>query len=72
MNFDFSDDLKLLREQARKFLAERSSTKSVRKILEGAAPYDAALWKSVAQMGWLGAAIRRRPTQCWRPISSRR
>src|SRR5439155_6248167 len=57
MNFDFSDDLKLLREQARKFLAERSSPKSVRKILEGAAPYDAALWKSVAQMGWLGAAI---------------
>src|SRR5262249_57929338 len=57
MNFDFSDDLKLLREQACKFLGERSSLKSVRKILEGAAPYDAELWKGVAQMGWLGAAI---------------
>jgi alkylation response protein AidB-like acyl-CoA dehydrogenase len=57
MNFDFSDDLKLLREQARKFLGERSSLKSVRKILEGAAPYDAKLWRAVGQMGWLGAAI---------------
>ncbi len=57
MNFDFSDDLKLLREQARKFLSEKSSPKSVRKILEGAAPYDAELWRGVAQMGWLGAAV---------------
>jgi acyl-CoA dehydrogenase len=57
MNFDFSDDLKLLREQARKFLGERSSTKAVRKILEGAAPYDAELWRAVAQMGWLGVAV---------------
>ncbi len=57
MNFDFSDDLKLLREQARKFLSEKSSPKSVRKILEGAAPYDAELWRGVAGMGWLGAAV---------------
>ena len=57
MNFDFSDELKLLREQARKFLGERSSTKSARKILDGAAPYDAELWGAVGQMGWLGAAV---------------
>ena len=57
MNFDFSDDLKLLREQARKFLSEKSSPKSVRKILEGAAPYDTGLWQAVAGMGWLGAAV---------------
>jgi hypothetical protein len=57
MNFDFSEDLKLLREQARKFLSEKSSPKSVRRILEGAAPYDAELWQAVADMGWLGAAV---------------
>jgi acyl-CoA dehydrogenase len=57
MNFDFSEDLKLLREQARKFLSEKSSPKSVRKILEGAAPYDAELWQAIADMGWLGAAV---------------
>jgi acyl-CoA dehydrogenase len=57
MNFDFSDDLKLLRDQARKFLREKSPPKAVRKILEGEGRYDADLWRAVAQMGWLGAAI---------------
>ena len=57
MNFDFSDDLKELREQARKFLAERCPATAVRKILEGPEPYDKALWKEIAAMGWIGAAI---------------
>ena len=34
MNFDFSDDLKALREQARKFLRERCPPASVRRILD--------------------------------------
>ena len=57
MNFDFSDDLKELREQARKFLRERCPSTAVRKILEGPEPYDKALWKEIADMGWTGAAI---------------
>ena len=57
MNFDFSEDLNLLRDEARKFLAEQCPTKSVRRILEGEAPFDRALWQQVAQMGWLGAAV---------------
>ena len=57
MNFDFSDDLKQLREQARRFLKDQSSTKAVRKILEGSDTYDRALWKGMADMGWLGAAV---------------
>ncbi len=57
MNFDFSDDLKLLREQARKFLGEKCQPVAVRKILESAEPYDKALWKEMAAMGWIGAAI---------------
>jgi len=40
MNFDFSDELKLLREQARRFLSERCSSPAVRRILEGAERYD--------------------------------
>src|SRR5689334_6894210 len=39
MNFDFSDDLKELREQARKFLRERCSCAVVRRVLEGPEPY---------------------------------
>ena len=57
MNFDFSDELKMLRDQARKFLAERSPPKAVRRVLEGEAPYDKALWQGIAEMGWLGIAV---------------
>ena len=57
MNFDFSDDQKMLKDQARKFLTEKCSTKVVRKILESDEPYDKALWKQIAEMGWLGTAI---------------
>ena len=48
MNFDFSDDLKQLREQARKFLRERCPSAAVRKILEGPEPYDKALCEFAA------------------------
>ena len=57
MNFDFSDDQKMLKDQARKFLTEKCPTKVVRKILESSEPYDKALWKELGAMGWIGAAI---------------
>ena len=57
MNFDFSTDQKSLREQARKFLGEHASSTRVRRILEGAAPYDAELWRGMGEMGWMGTAI---------------
>lgn len=58
MNFDFSDDQKSLKDQARKFLAEKAGAKVTRRILNDAAvSYDETLWRSVAELGWLGAAI---------------
>ncbi|MBL8349389.1 MAG: acyl-CoA/acyl-ACP dehydrogenase [Burkholderiaceae bacterium] len=57
MNFDFSDDLNLLRQQARKFLEAQCPTRAVRRILDREAPFDRALWQQVARMGWLGAAL---------------
>ncbi|MFK4491305.1 acyl-CoA dehydrogenase family protein [Bradyrhizobium sp. USDA 336] len=57
MNFDFSDDQKQLRDQARKFLAEKCSPKAVRVVLDGKTPYDKELWKGLAEMGFLGVAI---------------
>lgn len=58
MNFDFSDDQKALKDQARKVLADKSSAKAVRAVLnDERVSYDAALWKSVAELGWLGVAI---------------
>ena len=58
MNFDFSDDQKFLKGEARKFLEANCPTSQVRKVLEDdAKAYDADLWKAVAAQGWLGAAI---------------
>jgi len=57
MNFDFSDEQKLLREQARRLLVEKCPSRVVRAVLESDAGYDRALWKTIAEMGWLGTAI---------------
>jgi alkylation response protein AidB-like acyl-CoA dehydrogenase len=57
MNFDFSDEQKQLRDEARKFLTEKCPPKAVRAVLDGKAPYDRELWKGLAEMGFLGVAI---------------
>jgi len=58
VNFDFSDDQKSLKDQARKFLSEKAGAKVTRGVLDDAAKsYDKDLWRAVAEMGWLGAAI---------------
>ncbi len=57
MNFEFSDDQKQLRDQARRFLAEKCPPKAVRAVLEGKDAYDKTLWKGLAEMGFLGVAI---------------
>ena len=57
MNFDFSDDAKALREQARRFLEERAGAAVARKAMESDAPYDAELWKAVVELGWTAARV---------------
>src|SRR6202051_3735167 len=57
MNFDFSDEQKQLRDEARKFLDEKCPPKAVRAVLDGNASYDRELWKGLADMGFLGVAI---------------
>lgn len=57
MNFEFSQEQDLLREQARGFLDENCSTSAVRKILEGPESYDSKLWQDVAKLGWMATVI---------------
>ena len=57
MNFDFSEELIQLRDQARRFLADRCPPAVPRRILEGPEPFAAELWQAIAEMGWTGAAI---------------
>ncbi len=57
MNFDFSDDQKLLRKTAREFLTAHAPLSLCRAVLESDASYSDTLWKGIAELGWLGTAI---------------
>jgi len=58
MNFDFSDDQKFLKSEARKFLDANCPAARVRGVLdEDGKAFDDDLWTAVVEQGWLGAAI---------------
>jgi alkylation response protein AidB-like acyl-CoA dehydrogenase len=57
MNFDFSDDQKLLKEQVRKFLADKCPTKVVRRVLDGSETHAEEVWKGLVELGVPGTAI---------------
>ncbi len=57
MNFDFSEDQRLLQSSARDFLDDQSPLQVNRDVLEAGTYYNPELWQGVAEMGWLGAAV---------------
>lgn len=57
MNFDFSEDQKLLQQTARDYLEAHAPLSVCREIVESDEPYQKALWKGAAEMGWLGTVI---------------
>lgn len=57
MNFEFSQEQNLLRDQALSFLTDKCPPEAVRKILEGDESYDAALWKQIVELGWTATTI---------------
>ena len=57
MNFEFSEEQNLLREQAHGFLKDNCPPAAVRKILEGKASYDEKLWRQIGEMGWTATTI---------------
>ena len=57
MNFDFSDEQKLLQQTVRDYLSDNSPLSVCREILETDKPYADDLWKGGAEMGWQGAVI---------------
>ena len=60
VNFEFSEEQNLLREQALGFLQENCPPSAVRAILDGDAAYDEALWKKIAELGWTATVIPER------------
>ncbi len=57
MNFEFSDDQKLIQDQARLFLTEHSPLTAARQVMDGTSGYDSHLWKSIVDLGWSATAI---------------
>jgi alkylation response protein AidB-like acyl-CoA dehydrogenase len=58
LDFDFSDDQKFLRDEARKFLEAKCTSALVRGVLDNDdVSHSADLWSQVKDMGWLGVAI---------------
>ena len=60
MNFDFSEEQKLLRTTARDFLEDRAPLGLARSVLESDATMSRELWAGAAEMGWLGTIIPER------------
>lgn len=58
MNFDFTDEQKALKDEARRFLAAVSPLTLVRGVLDDPGRgLDEDLWHRIAEQGWCGAAI---------------
>ena len=51
MNFDFSDDQNVLRDQIRKFLAKESPLSRARAVIEQAGTHAADVWAGLAGLG---------------------
>jgi alkylation response protein AidB-like acyl-CoA dehydrogenase len=58
MDFDYSDEQKQLKQQARRFLQDRCPPSAVRAVLEDSGrSFDRDLWAGIAELGWLGTVI---------------
>ena len=57
MNFEFSEDQKLLKEQANGFLRDHCPPQTVRKVLESEDTFDPDLWRKIVDMGWTATTI---------------
>jgi alkylation response protein AidB-like acyl-CoA dehydrogenase len=57
MNFEFSEEQNLLREQAQGFLNDNAPLSVTRAVLEGDKDADLDLWRKIAEMGWTATVI---------------
>ena len=57
MDFSFSSDQQLLRNAARSFLDEHVKPALVRSLIDDPRGESEALWKDMAQLGWLGLSL---------------
>lgn len=61
MNFDFSDEQRMLADHARQFLSETCTHERLRTHISSGAEYDAELWQQMIELGWPALSI---PEDC--------
>ncbi len=57
MKFDFDEDQQFIRNDARRFLADRCPMEDVRQHLSSDPRVISPLWREISELGWPGAAI---------------
>ena len=57
MDFGFSEEQEMLRDAAKRFLADNCPTKFVRQMMADPTAHDAAFWKKLVELGWPGLLI---------------
>ena len=57
MNFQFSEEAEALRDQARRFLEDRSARDKARAVMTAESGIDKALWAEIVGLGWTALRI---------------
>jgi alkylation response protein AidB-like acyl-CoA dehydrogenase len=57
VDFAFSEEQDMLREQARSFLADKIPTERVAEIAAGDEGWDKNVYRQIAELGWIGLAV---------------
>jgi alkylation response protein AidB-like acyl-CoA dehydrogenase len=58
MILEFTPDQQMIREEAARFLRERSSSEAIRRVVDTGASHDAELWNGISrELGWCAMAI---------------
>jgi len=57
LDFGFSEEQEMLRDAAKRFLAENCPTTFVRKMMADDTAHDKAFWKKLVDLGWPGLLI---------------
>ena len=56
-DFGCTEEHAMLRAEARRFLSERLPMTELRKLADAGIGFDRALWKELAQLGWVGLVL---------------
>lgn len=57
MNFEFSEDQRILRDEAEKFLVKQCPIAEVHRVLNGEDHYSKPVWSAVVEIGWTATAL---------------